>query len=76
MFTKRIDDLNFSISEYISERAYLGEWPDQGILFPEFNIVISGVTFDCVLTSFVFLLFEIYFLARLVFFRVAESPIT
>ena len=42
MFTKRIDDLNLSISEYISERAYLGEWPDQGILFPEFNIVISG----------------------------------
>ena len=46
MFTKRIDDLNLSISEYISERAYLGEWPDQGILFPEFNIVISGVAFE------------------------------
>ena len=44
--TKRIDDLNLSISEYISERAYLGEWPDQGILFPEFNIVISGATFE------------------------------
>ena len=35
-----------SISEYISERAYLGEWPDQGILLSEFNIVISGTTFE------------------------------